>query len=120
MTVAELIERLDDRFTLLSAGPRTVERRQQTLRSVVDWSHDLLDPEEQVVFRRLGVFVGGASAEAIEYVADQPDVLSVLDRLLDKSLVLAEHTPVGIRYSMLQTLQDYAADRLWLEPGPGL
>ena len=63
MTVPELIDRLDDRFTLLSAGPRTVEPRQQTLRAVVDWSHDLLDPLEQVVFRRLGVFVGGASAD---------------------------------------------------------
>jgi predicted ATPase/DNA-binding SARP family transcriptional activator len=112
MTVPELIDRLDDRFTLLSAGLRTVEPRQQTLRAVVDWSHDLLDPLEQVVFRRLGVFVGGAAAAAVEFVADQPDAMSVLDRLLDKSLVLAEHTPVGMRYSMLQTLQDYASERL--------
>jgi tetratricopeptide (TPR) repeat protein len=72
----------------------------------------LLDPAEQVVLRRLGVFVGGASAEAVEFVADQPDVLSVLDRLLDKSLVLADRTAVGTRYSMLQTLQDYASERL--------
>ena len=82
------------------------------MRAVVDWSHDLLDPPEQVVFRRLGVFVGGASAAAVEFVADQPDALSVLDRLLDKSLVLAERTPAGMRYSMLQTLQDYASERL--------
>src|SRR5918995_458682 len=112
MTVRELIERLEDRFTLLSAGPRTVEPRQQTLRAVVDWSHDLLDPREQLVFRRLAVFVGGASADAVEFVADQPDVLSVLDRLLDKSLLRAERTPFGTRYVMLQTLQDYASERL--------
>ncbi len=112
MSVPELIERLDDRFSLLTTGPRTVEPRQQTLRAVVDWSHDLLDPQEQVVFRRLGVFVGGATAEAIEDVADQRDVRLVLDRLLDKSLVLAERTPSGMRYSMLQTLQDYASERL--------
>lgn len=112
MSVRDLIERLDDRFSLLTTGPRTVEPRQQTLRAVVDWSYDLLDPAEQVVFRRLAVFVGGANAEAIEYVADQPDVRAVLDRLLDKSLVLAEHTPQGVRYGMLQTLQDYASDRL--------
>ena len=119
MSIDELIERLDDRFTLLSAGPRMVDLRQQTLRAVVDWSHDLLDPLEQIVLRRLSVFVGGASPEAVEYVAsggvdgvEHGSVLTIVDRLLDKSLVRAERTPAGTRYSMLQTLHDYASERL--------
>ena len=118
MSIDELIDRLDDRFSVLSAGPRTVEPRQQTLRAVVDWSHQLLEPEEQVVFRRLSVFVGGASQEAVEFVAGGNDdsrggaLRDVVDRLLDQSLIRVEHTPSGTRYSMLETLRDYALERL--------
>jgi predicted ATPase/DNA-binding SARP family transcriptional activator len=121
-TVDELIERLDDRFALLSAGARTVQPRQQTLRAVVDWSHDLLDDAERVVFRRLAAFVGGASPEAARAVCAGPapdgvtvepsDVDEIVQRLADKSLVVVEHDAIGSRWGMLETLRDYAAERL--------
>ncbi len=68
MSLPELSQGLDDRFTLLSSGPRLAERRQQTLRAVVDWSHDLLEPTERVAFRRLAALTGGATASGIRAV----------------------------------------------------
>ena len=122
MSVDELHEGLDDRFALLSSGPRLAAPRQQTLRAVVDWSHDLLDPVERVVFRRLAAFVGGAGADGARAVCsgsspdgvevDPSDVPSVFDRLVDKSLVRVERWARGIRFSMLQTLLDYATEQL--------
>jgi predicted ATPase/DNA-binding SARP family transcriptional activator len=120
MSLDELSARLDDRFAVLNSGPRTVEPRQQTLRAVVDWSYELLDPAEQLVFRRISVFVGGASAEAVEFVAagdleaalPTSEVVPIVDRLIDKSLLLAVRMPEGTRYVMLQTLHDYAEQRL--------
>lgn len=122
MTLDELVEHIDDRFTLLSNGARTLQPRQQTLRSVVDWSHDLLDADERAVFRRMSAFVGGASREAVAVVAADDEggagltnptaVLDVVARLVDKSLVIAEHEPSGVRYHMLQTLHAYAQERL--------
>jgi predicted ATPase/DNA-binding SARP family transcriptional activator len=127
MSVGELTERLDDRFELLSHGARTVDARQQTLRAVVDWSHDLLDPAERVVFRRLAAFVDGATRDAVvatcsspgpdvetgqEREMDRSEVLDVVDRLVDKSLVNVERTPLGVRFSMLQTIHAYASERL--------
>lgn len=123
MTLVDMVERLDDRFALLSAGPRSAVPRQQTLRSLVDWSHDLLDDRERVLFRRLAVFSGGATLEAIERVCadavdagagrlSRRDVDELIGRLVDKSLVLAERTGTAVRYRMLQTLADYAAERL--------
>jgi predicted ATPase len=123
MTIPQLHDALDDRFTVLAGGPRLAEQRQQTLRSLVDWSHDLLDPVERVVFRRLAAFVGGATAEAARAVCSGParaddvvvesgDVLDVLDRLVDQSLVRVERHDGGLRFRMLQTLADYAEERL--------
>jgi predicted ATPase/DNA-binding SARP family transcriptional activator len=123
MTTLELHAALDDRFTVLSGGPRLADHRQQTLRSLVDWSHDLLDPVERVVFRRLAVFVGGASAAAARIVCSGPAadldvtieparVLDVLDRLVDQSLVRFERHDGGLRFRMLQTLSAYADERL--------
>lgn len=121
-TVDELIAGLDDRFALLSAGARTVEPRQQTLRAVVDWSHDLLDDAERIVFRRLAAFVGGATSDAARAVCSGPapegvdvdgrDVERVVAQLVDKSLVAVEHDALGTRWTMLETLRDYAAERL--------
>ena len=126
LTLHDITARLDDRFSLLTGSGRGIEPRQQTLRRLVDWSHDLLEPAEQVVFRRLAAFSGGATLDAAEVVCADPepgpgaiaasDVADLIGRLVDKSLVLAEHRLDGVRYRMLQTLHDYADTRL-LEAG---
>ena len=116
LPLATLAERLDDRFALLSHGARTALPRQRTLRAVVDWSYDLLFDDERRLFARLSVFVGGCELEAIEAVcADDKvpknEVLDVLSRLVDKSLVLP---PIAgeTRFTQLQTLWQYGTDRL--------
>jgi predicted ATPase len=115
----QIAARLDDRFTLLTTGSRAALPRQQTLRAAMDWSHDLLDEAERVLFRRLAVFVGGFTLEAAsEVIGDQLlgitnnqlPFLDLLTRLLDKSLLLVENA----RYRMLETVREYAADKLWL------
>ncbi|GAA5076283.1 hypothetical protein GCM10023259_079550 [Thermocatellispora tengchongensis] len=114
LTTAQIADRLDDRFRLLTGGSRTALPRHQTLRAVVEWSWDLLDDEERVLMRRLAVFAEGATLEAVEQVcsavpAPAPgDVLDVLGRLVDKSLVVFD----GGRYRMLETIRAYAAERL--------
>lgn len=95
---------LDDRFALLTRGPRGVPARQQTLAASIAWSHDQLDGGDRAVFRRLSVFAGGFTLDA----AGGPAVLPALGRLVDKSLVLAENG----RYRLLETLREYAAARL--------
>ncbi|GAA3040451.1 BTAD domain-containing putative transcriptional regulator [Streptosporangium longisporum] len=137
MSVDQLARRLDDRFRLLTGGSRTALPRHRTLRAVVDWSWDLLTETERAVLRRLSVFSGGASLEAAERVCGNADpaapaapgapgapgvpgvpavsgggqVLDVLTALTEKSLLVAdgEGTP---RYRMLDTIREYAADRL--------
>jgi non-specific serine/threonine protein kinase len=118
LDVEQIAARLDDRFHLLTGGARTALRRQQTLRGTVDWSHDLLADEEKALLRRVSVFAGGWTLEAAEMVcAGEPlergDVLGLLSGLVDKSLVLAEEQISGyMRYGMLDTLREYAAERL--------
>jgi predicted ATPase/DNA-binding SARP family transcriptional activator len=114
--LATVAERLDDRFALLSRGARTALPRQRTLRAVVDWSYDLLFDDERRLFDRLSVFVGGCELDAIESVcADdkvpKDDVLDVLSRLVDKSLVMAPGAG-ETRFSQLQTLWQYGTERL--------
>src|SRR5271166_4849354 len=111
LPLATVAERLDDRFRLLTGGARTALPRQQTLRAVVDWSYDLLFEDERRLFTRLSVFVGGCELEAAEAVcADDElpstDVLDVMSRLVDKSLVTAP-SPGGTRFTQLQTLWEY-------------
>ncbi len=117
LTVAQLAERLDDRFRLLTGGARTALPRQQTLRAVVDWSYDLLFEDERRLFARLSVFAGGCDLEAAEAVCadDQvptPEILDVLSRLVDKSLASASDAGGDSRFSQLQTLWQYGRDRL--------
>ena len=117
LTLATLAERLDDRFRLLTVGARTALPRQQTLRAVVDWSYDLLFEEERRLFARLSVFVGGCGLDAVEAVCadDQvpaSEVLDVLSRLVDKSLVAAPNAGREARFIQLQTLWRYGRDRL--------
>ncbi|MEV7283637.1 BTAD domain-containing putative transcriptional regulator [Streptomyces sp. NPDC093252] len=112
LTPRQIADRLDDRFRLLTAGSRTALPRQQTLRAVVDWSWDLLDDGEREVLRRLSVFSGGCDLTAAEAVCG-PAALDALGTLVDKSLVVA--APVdgaGMRYRLLETVAEYAAERL--------
>ncbi len=117
LSVAEINVRLRYRYRLLTGGARTLEARQQTLRALVDWSYSLLNAEEQVLLDRLGVFVGGFDLTAAEQVCgDEPlapeAVLDVLTSLIDKSLVMFEEHRGASRYRMLETIRDYANERL--------
>lgn len=111
-----LRKRLDERFNLLTAGSRVVLRRHQTLRATLEWSHALLSPEQQTVFRRLGVFAGtftlGAAQEVVEDEAiDRWSALDHLGALVDKSLVQVEGEGEP-RYRLLETTRAYALERL--------
>jgi predicted ATPase/DNA-binding CsgD family transcriptional regulator len=120
---AQIAERLDDRFGLLTGGSRTAPPRHQTLRAALAWSYDLLSAAERLLFDRLSVFAGGWSLEAAEGVAScergtdplaaRTSLLDTLASLVDKSLVLAEAGADGpIRYRLLETLRQYGQERL--------
>jgi non-specific serine/threonine protein kinase len=117
LTVEQIAARLDGHFGLLTGGNRTALPRQRTLRATFDWSHDLLSEAERVLLRRFAAFAGGCSLEAAEAVCAgelvQPDaVLSLLGGLVDKSLVLAEAKDGEVRYRLLETIRQYAQERL--------
>ncbi len=117
LSVDQIAARLDDRFRLLTAGARTGPQHHQTLRATIDWSHDLLSTPERTLFRRLSVFAGGFSLEATEAVCaggeiDTMDVLDVLARLVDKSLVITEELDGDVRYRMLETIREYGREKL--------
>ncbi|CAM5510751.1 AfsR/SARP family transcriptional regulator OS=Streptomyces alboniger OX=132473 GN=CP975_09975 PE=3 SV=1 [Streptomyces alboniger] len=111
LTPRQIADRLDDRFRLLTSGSRTVLPRQQTLRAVVDWSWELLDEAERDVLRRLSVFAGGCDLAAAEAVCG-PAALEALGSLVDKSLVVAAPSGGGMRYRLLETVAEYATERL--------
>lgn len=115
----EIDARLDQRFRLLTGGSRTALPRQQTLRSLIDWSYALLTPEEKQLLCRLSVFSGGWKLESAEAIFTEDDVLSLLESLFDKSLVVFEESPSGGRYRLLETVRQYARDRL-MEEGDGV
>ncbi|MFF7969813.1 BTAD domain-containing putative transcriptional regulator [Streptomyces sp. NPDC007905] len=112
----QIAERLDDALALLGGGSRHGATRQETLLGTLEWSHRLLDDEERRLFRRLAVFAGGFSLAAAEEVcADGTQTVSVLDllgRLADKSLVWAEPRQDEVRYRLLETIRQYATERL--------
>ena len=115
LSVENIAARLTDRFRLLVGGDQTTLPRQQTLRALIDWSYDLLTDNERVLLRRLCVFAGGWTLEAAEAVGAggalaPADVLELLGRLVEKSLVVLEAG--GERYHMLETVRHYAHDRL--------
>jgi predicted ATPase/class 3 adenylate cyclase len=117
MAPAEVLVHLDERFELLAGGRRTVLERHQTLRGAIDWSYELLDPAERLVFARLAVFAGGFTLEAAQAVAagegvEARDVLSHLGSLVAKSMVDTDDTEAGTRYRLLETLREYAWERL--------
>lgn len=118
LTPEQIVQRLGDSFRLLIGGARTAPGRQQTLEAALDWSHALLAPSEQVLFRRLAAFAGGFDLAAAEAVGgdgeiDRNSVLALLSRLVDKSLVqVAEREPDELRYRLLEPLRQYAEQRL--------
>jgi len=109
LTVEQIATRLDDRFRLLSSGPRTALPRHQTLRAAMDWSYDLLPERERGVLRRVSVFAGGWTLEAAEAICarddvEASDVLDLLAHLVDRSLVIAEPHGGAVRYRLLETV----------------
>jgi predicted ATPase/DNA-binding CsgD family transcriptional regulator len=115
LTPAALLTRLERRLSLLTGGGRDAPARQQTMRSAIAWSYDLLEEAEQAVFRRLSVFAGGFTLEAAEVVAmpDTPSVLDGLASLVDNSLVRqAEGADGQPRYVMLETVREYGLEQL--------
>ena len=118
LSVDELAARLHDRFRILTGGRRSVLPRQRTLRALVDWSYDLLSDDERAVMRVLAVFAGGFTLEAAERVCNgessrTPGVLDAVVNLVDKSLLVAEHDQdAETRYRMLETIRQYAAEKL--------
>jgi predicted ATPase/class 3 adenylate cyclase len=114
LTPKQIAARLDDRFRLLTGGSRAALPRQQTLRSLIDWSYDLLPEEERLLLRRFSVFVGSWSLEAAEAVCPELDVLSLLASLIQKSLVIADESvdESATRYRLLETIRQYAREKL--------
>jgi predicted ATPase/class 3 adenylate cyclase len=115
--VEQIAKRLDDRFRLLTGGSRTALERHQTLRAAIDWSYNLLPASEQILFRRLAIFVGGWTLEAAESICvdeliKTAEVLELLEQLINKSLVLMEETQGQTRYRMLETMRQYANEKL--------
>jgi predicted ATPase/DNA-binding CsgD family transcriptional regulator len=118
--IEQIARELDDRFRLLTGGTRTALERQQTLKASLDWSHGLLDDTERAGLRRLGVFAGGFTIDAAEAVfgafdpVDHFEVMDLLDRLADKSLITPDGTDETgeSRYRLLETIRHYALDRL--------
>ncbi|HEY9525766.1 MAG TPA: adenylate/guanylate cyclase domain-containing protein [Anaerolineales bacterium] len=117
----EIAAHLEDRFKLLTGGNRAALPRHQTLRALIDWSYDLLSPEEQILFRRLSVFSGGWTLEAAEHICAggeqdaariaAEDILDLLSGLVRKSLVMVEQAETT-RYRLLETIRHYASETL--------
>lgn len=118
LSPTEILDSLHDQFRLLTGGARTAVRRQQTLRASVDWSHALLSEPEQVLFRRLAVFFGGFDLDAAQALASEAggmeryQVLDQLTLLVDKSLVVVDDSRRGTRYRLLETVRQYAQEKL--------
>jgi predicted ATPase/class 3 adenylate cyclase len=118
MPLPQILDRLDDRFRLLTSGSRTALPRQQTLGALIDWSYDLLSEPEKILFRRLAVFVVGRTQETAEKVCsgdglDERDIFDLLISLTEKSLLMIEvGTDNEIRYTMLESIYDYAEEKL--------
>ncbi|HVS49039.1 MAG TPA: tetratricopeptide repeat protein [Candidatus Dormibacteraeota bacterium] len=117
LSVAQVAKRLDDRFRLLTGGGRTAVARQQTLRALIDWSYDLLTEPERVLLRRLSIFVRGWTFEAAEAVCagegiEREAILELHAALVDKSLVVMLDRGGVARYAMLETIREYAREKL--------
>jgi predicted ATPase/class 3 adenylate cyclase len=118
LSVEQIASRLDDRFRLLRGGRRDGLPHQQTLQTLIDWSHDLLSEKERIAFRRMGVFAGGRTLEALEKVCsgdglEEFEMLDLLEQLVDKSLITVEPDDSGNpRYTMIETVWHYSREKL--------
>ncbi len=118
MSAADLAARLDESFRILSRSSKTALPRQRTLQATIDWSHDLLEPKERALFRRLSMFLGGFDLEAAEAVGvgdevEDWEVLELVDSLVDKSLVIASYDEIrGTRFRLLEPVRQYAQEQL--------
>lgn len=113
----QILSRLDDRLTLLASARRDLPDRQRTLRATIDWSHDLLSDAERTAFHRFSVFTGGADLDAVQEVVDPKrelgdDVLDLMTALVERSLVVSSHDGELARLAMLETIREYATERL--------
>ncbi|HEY3248822.1 MAG TPA: tetratricopeptide repeat protein [bacterium] len=117
LSVAQIAQRINDRFGLLTGGSRTALPRQQTLQAVLDWSYELLSEPERAALRALSVFPAGCTLQAAEHVCVGPgiphgDVLTLVGHLVDKSMLIAEAQATDLRYRMLATIRQYGLERL--------
>ncbi|MCW3054532.1 MAG: ATPase-like protein [Chthonomonadales bacterium] len=124
LTVEQIAARLNDRLELLTSGNRTANSRQQTLRATLDWSYALLSAAERLLLERLSVFAGGWTLESAEQIGQETNlkpkqVLNLLTGLLDKSLVVFEQGETGGRYRFLETVRQYASERLQMSGRTG-
>ena len=120
LPIPTLAQRLNERFTLLTGGSRTALPRQKTLSALIDWSYDLLTPQEQLLFSRVGIFAGGFGLDAATAVCsggdlDDTDILDLVASLTDKSLVVADTSGEQERYSLLESTRAYALEKLAAE-----
>ena len=117
LSVEQIVERLDDRFRLLTAGSRTAMPRHQTLQATIEWSYDLLSEAEKNLWIRLSIFAGGFDITAVEAVCtgdgiDEADVFDLVAGLLDKSILAREELAGKARYRLLETLREFGLERL--------
>ena len=117
LSIPHLAQRLNERFKILTGGSRTALPRQKTLTATIDWSYDLLTPQEQLLFARLGVFAGGFGLDAATKVCggdgvDEIDIFDLLTSLTDKSLVVADTSGEQERYRLLESTAAYALEKL--------
>jgi len=117
LSIPNLAQRLNERFKILTRGSRSALPRQKTLSALIDWSYDLLTPQEQMLFRRAAIFAGGFSLDAATAVCageglDEIDILNLLSSLADKSLVVADTGGKLERYHLLESTRAYALDKL--------
>ncbi|MDX1932497.1 MAG: BTAD domain-containing putative transcriptional regulator [Capsulimonadales bacterium] len=120
LTPAQIAERLNSRLDLLVSRKRGVPERHATLRGAIDWSYRLLSPDQQAFFARLSVFRGGWTLEAAEEICEEPEALEMLAELQERSLVIATEVGDAMRYRLLETLREFAADQLPAEEGERL
>jgi predicted ATPase/DNA-binding NarL/FixJ family response regulator len=117
LSVDQLLDRLDDRFRLLDSGSHAALPRHRTLRALIDWSHSLCTRQERLLWARASVFSGGLDIEAAEAVCAgdgiaREDVLGLVAAMVNKSVLLREEQPLGIRYRLLDTMRQYGRERL--------
>jgi len=121
LSIADIEDHLGDRFRLLTGGSRSALPRQQTLRALIDWSYELLNYRDRAVLDRLAVFAGGFDLHSAQEVCATEDVesfevIDAISSLVDKSLVQADPSENGVRYRLLETIRQYATERLGEDP----